>query len=816
MKITKLSKLAASVVALVFMFTQTIPTGLAEGSANASLTGDDSQQTAIKSLANVNAEQTPVEKQTPTTPKPTATPANTTDFQMNGLVLSASSVPAPTNVTATTLSTDGYVRLAGKKNTNTTVWYSLDGGTLYTQLKSALASSVSFSEKIALPTGSTTIRVISKTTEGDPSKPAVLAPITYTVKAPTDITVSAPTPLEGNVYLKSTIDYGTQLWYSLNNDTYKLLPSNGKITLAINPANKILVQARTTALIAGVSTVRSSETVTLDPIAFAIPKPAISSQSTVTSDGYVTLIGAKTSGTSVLFSLNGGITYTNLVDYTSSSSWTKTIALPVGSTTISLVSKTSAGLLSAPVTLDPISYAVSIPTGISKIAPVCEGANGAEKGYVAVKGTRAANTSIWYSLDGGTIYKELVKADPETSGAGWIPVPEGTTPKVLIQARTIAAVAGVSKTVRASEPVDLGAVTYAVPKIDAPTQANIKVSAVVTSDTAVVTLTGARKTNKNIAIWYSLDHGVTYKQLAASGNTATWTGTIRLKQPADYNMVLLKAVSPEGSSKQIIAFAPEVIAHLRELGELFLSPYTVTATPWMTEKDPSTWEQYKYDILLPKSDKTPGKLNTMTLYEPKFGHSMYVLSSITFNAQPPATSSIPVPPAMLLGGLSKLLPANQIDPRLVNVTGMDMNGLKLLPKVLVQSYKSSAGKYEIFLTVGGTHYRIFYDLNFKVQITKENGEIADPINITTTPSTPEGGCQVQGTKAANTSIWYTMDGGFTFNLFAAASANTSWTGDITLPKGFATVLFQSRKTVLVSGVTTTLTSNPVNIGIVAP
>ena len=209
----------------------------------------------------------------------------------------------------------------------------------------------------------------------------------------------------------------------------------------------------------------------------------------------------------------------------------------------------------------------NLPTGIIATAPT-------SAGYVTVSGTRAANTSIWYSLDGGLTYKQLVVAGSNAAWSGRITLPAGTS-TISVISRTTVTSAGVSTTL-ASELVVLAPITYAAPTVPVPT--NVVVT--VPTSAGVVTVSGTRAANTSI--WYSLDGGLTYKQLIASGSSTSWTGNITLPVGTSTLSVISKTTAVVSGVSTVISSAAVVLAPVTRMAP---AP-VVTALPATTGTNP--------------------------------------------------------------------------------------------------------------------------------------------------------------------------------------------------------------------------------------
>ena len=373
---------------------------------------------------------------------------------------------------------------------------------------------------------------------------------------------------------------------------------------------------------------------------------------TPTSAGALTLKGAKAASTSIWYSMDGGVTYKQLVYTSSATTWSGTVTLPVGSTTILVqsrmtvvVSGVSTVIFSTPASVGPIVYTaptVAVPT-VTAGTPTSAGA-------LTLKGAKPANTSIWYSMDGGVTYKQLVSLSSATTWTGTVTLPVGST-TILVQARMTAVVSGVS-TVISSTSASVGPIIYTAPTVATPT-----VTAGTPTSAGAVTLKGVKAANTSI--WYSMDGGVTYKQLVYSSSATTWSGTVTL---------------PVGST-------------------------TILVQARMTA---------------------------------------------------------------VVSGVS----------------------------TVISSTSASVGP-----------------------IVYTAPTVAAPTVTATTPSS-RGVVTLKGTKAANTSIWYSVDGGVTYKPLIYVSSTTSWTGNITVPVGSTAILVQARMTAVVSGVSTVISSTPAQLTIV--
>ena len=107
-------------------------------------------------------------------------------------------------------------------------------------------------------------------------------------------------------------------------------------------------------------------------------------------------------------------------------------------------------------------------------------------GVITLNGKKVANTSIWYSIDQGATYNQLVASGTAAYWSGNITLPVGITSIDIIAKKTVS-ISGVS-TVISSASVNLGAITYAAPTVAIPT--NVTVTA--PTSAGVVTLKGAK------------------------------------------------------------------------------------------------------------------------------------------------------------------------------------------------------------------------------------------------------------------------------------------------------------------------------------
>ena len=187
------------------------------------------------------------------------------------------------------------------------------------------------------------------------------------------------------------------------------------------------------------------------PAVTAVPAPTVVATAP-DANGKVTLSGTAGAHQSVQYSFDGKAWVT--VGYaTSTGAWTKQITLTAAGTTNILV-RAQKGIFYSESVSTTVTYTpppVPAPANIHFTTPTAAG-------VVTLSGTRAANTSIWYSLDGGTTYKQLVFSGSGTSWSGKIALPSGAS-TILIQARKTAAVSGVPMA-RSSDPVALAPITY--------------------------------------------------------------------------------------------------------------------------------------------------------------------------------------------------------------------------------------------------------------------------------------------------------------------------------------------------------------------
>ena len=94
-------------------------------------------------------------------------------------------------------------------------------------------------------------------------------------------------------------------------------------------------------------------------------------------------------------------------------------------------------------------------------------------------------------------------------------------------------------------------------------------------------------------------------------------------------------------------------------------------------------------------------------------------------------------------------------------------------------------------------------------------KVATPSEVTVTPPTSEGVITVSGTKTANTSLWYSKDGGVNYTQLTNSGAATTWYENIKLPVGGNIVKIVARTMVQVSpGVVADLASTPVDLGMI--
>ena len=536
-------KVGAIFVAFSLAFLPVVPAGV---SATA-----PANQADMASASN--QPQTPTVSATATTAKTqTAVPSGSLSESGPISLVSSQPVTAPSNVTASAPTLEGVITLNGTRAASTSIWYSLDQGTTYKQLV-ASGTATTWSGNITLPVGSSNISVIAK-------KTAVVSGVSTTLSsASTSLTVayaapvvlvptlSAGTPTSaGLVTLSGTKTANTSIWYSLNGGAYTQLVAtgtattwNGNITLPVGSSN-ISVIAKKTAVVSGVSTTLSSAIVGCT-IAYAAPVVAVPTVTagTPATTGGVALSGTKTANTSIWYSLNGGA-YVQLVAAGTVTAWTGNITLALGSNTVSVIAKMTAvvsgvstTLSSAAVNLPMLTYNVPVPT-VSVGTPT-------SAGLATLSGTKTANTSIWYSLNGGT-YTQLVAAGTATAWTGNITLAVGSN-TISVITRATAVIFGVSTTL--SSAVVSRTIAYAAPVVAVPT-ANIGNLA----SPGVLPLSGTKATNTSI--WYSLN-GATYTQLVAVGTATTWTGNITLAVGSNTVSIVAKTTAVVSGVSTVIS-----------------------------------------------------------------------------------------------------------------------------------------------------------------------------------------------------------------------------------------------------------------------
>ena len=181
-----------------------------------------------------------------------------------------------------------------------------------------------------------------------------------------------------------------------------------------------------------------------------------------TAAGVVTLSGTKAADTSIYYSLDGGVTYKQLVAPGNSTSWSGKITLPVGTSKVLIQARKTVIVSGVSKVLSSETVSRKITYTAPKVAaPTVNATDPTAAGVVTLSGTKAAGTSIYYSLDGGVTYKQLVVPGDSTSWSGNITLPVGTS-TVLIQARKTVTVSGVSKVI--SSAAVSRKITYTAPK----------------------------------------------------------------------------------------------------------------------------------------------------------------------------------------------------------------------------------------------------------------------------------------------------------------------------------------------------------------
>ncbi len=493
------------------------------------------------------------------------------------------------------------------------------------------------------------------------------------------------------------------------------------------------------------------------------------------------------------------------------------------------------GSLSDPSPLSPASSSsssskVPVPTDVTATVPT-------STGVITLKGKKVANTSIWYSLDQGATYNQLVASGTGAYWSGNITLPVGST-TVSVIAKKSENVSGVS-TLVSSEATNL-TVAYAAPVVLVPT-----LSAGTPTAAGVVTLSGTRAASTSI--WYSIN-GSAYKQLVAAGTATTWSGNITLPVGSSDVKIMAKmatkvsgvstTLSSEAASLTVAYAAPVVAVPVISLGTP--SAAGVVTLSGTRAANTSIWYSlnggaYKQLVASGSATTWAGNItltvgsNTVSVIAKtttKVSGVSTTLSSAAANLTVAYAAPVVATPAAKAGVPTAAGVATLSGTREANTSiWYSLNGGAY--KQLVASGSATTWSGNITLPVGITSIDIIAKKTVSISgvstvissasvnlgaITYAAPTVAIPTNVTVTAPTSAGVVTLKGAKAASTSIWYSIDGGVNYTQLVASGSATTWSGNITLTAGTTTVLIIAKKTATVSGVSTVISSAPVNLG----
>lgn len=414
---------------------------------------------------------------------------------------------APSDITVNSPTSSGQVTLSGTRVPGTSIWYSVDGGLTYKKLVDAIPpvalagmipmASPTWSGDIFLPSGTTTISVISRFTAmaagiltSVASSPVALEPITFIVPVPT--VIAAVPDAYGKVNLSGAVTAGHSVYYSFDGQKWMLADSttstgqwSKQVTLPAAGTTTIYVRAKIGQAFSESATTTAT---------FSVPAPTLVA-TTPDANGKVTISGTAVFGQSIQYSYDG-VKWLTAGAVSSTGAWSRQITLPAAGTTTIQVRAMKATFFSESVSTS-VTFTVPVPT----VAAATPNASG----KVALSGTVSANQEVQYSFDGQT----WLAADNTTANGQWsrlVTLPAAGITTIYVRAKTgnfFSESAAVTVTFTVPEPT----LNVATP------DANGK-----------VTLSGTAVAGQSIQ--YSFD-GVTW--LSAGAFTgSTWTKQITL------------------------------------------------------------------------------------------------------------------------------------------------------------------------------------------------------------------------------------------------------------------------------------------------
>lgn len=595
-------------------------------------------------------------------------------------------VARPT-VVATSPTADGRVTLSGKAPAGYTIYYSMNGGPGVAAGTVPLSGNWIKTGVMLGKAGENTITVYAK--KGNFQSENAETKANFVVAMPT-VGATVPTA-DGKVNLSGRGPVGYTIYYSVNGGTpvaVGIVPSSGnwsKVSVALTKGgeNAITVYAKKGNFQSDSAEIK---------VNFPVAKPTVDA-TVPTADGKVNLSGTAPAGYTVFYSVNGGAPVAVGI-VPASGAWTRSDVMLTKAGENSIIVFAKKGTVQSESAETKVNFSVATPTVVATVPSA--------DGKVTLSGLAPAGYTIYYSLDGG---------DWQPSSAIAADDGKWQLENVQLKHTGVTRIAVCAKkddfqSEAASVEVALQVAAPAVTRAEGPDYAG------------TLHLEGTRMDATDL-LQYSVDGGVTYKTLVPAGLDTAWHVTITLPNQPTQLLVRTKTKSGVVSEPAIAGNFPgysytrqDNVQYLNYLKEIFRdSRYVITAEHSAGSSNP---QAYTFKVEDPNNrisdPKYPGKLRSLTIYMTSFDRSPY-LSTIRFdNPQPPYTGGPEsVPPPLLLGGLAKLLPAEQVDPALIR-NDMDMNGLKLLSDFTLVSYEDSTPEGAVIRAiVNGKHYRISYN-----------------------------------------------------------------------------------------------------------